>query len=100
VKANGMDENVIVKDSAKVYGLMYDIGGNAATNLQFYVTDSVQHFMRGSLYFNVRPNIDSIQPVIDFLKVDLIHMLETFRWKESRIELKKSAPKKQHSLLK
>lgn len=99
VKANGMTENIIAKDSAKVYGLMYEIGGNAATNLQFYVTDSVHHFMRGSLYFNVRPNIDSIQPVINFLKEDLIHMLQTFRWKDSRIDLKNSTPKKQNSQL-
>lgn len=81
VKANGLDENPIVRDSARVFGLLYDIKGNAASNLQFYVTDSLTHFLRGSLYFNVSPNMDSLEPVVKFLREDVIHLVQTFSWK-------------------
>lgn len=81
VKATGMDETVIIRDSAKVYGLIYDISGNTASNLQFYVTDSTKHYMRGALYFNSVPNIDSVKIVLDFIRKDVLHMIQTFEWK-------------------
>lgn len=81
VKATGIDETVIIRDSAKVYGLVYDISGNTASNVQFYLTDSAQHFMRGALYFNAVPNADSLKTVVDFLRKDIVHMIQTFKWK-------------------
>lgn len=81
VKATGLDETVIVRDSARVYGLVYDISGNTASNVQFYLTDSTKHFMRGALYFNAVPNIDSLKIVVDFLRQDVIHLIKTFKWK-------------------
>jgi len=81
VKASGLEQQVVIRDSAKVYGLVYDIAGNTASSIQFYVTDSTHHFMRGSLYFNVPPNIDSLQIVVDFLKKDIHHMIQTVKWK-------------------
>lgn len=81
VKASGLEQQVVIRDSAKVYGLLYNIAGNTASSLQFYITDSTQHFMRGSLYFNVAPNIDSLQIVVDFLKKDIHHMIQTVKWK-------------------
>jgi len=66
----------------EVYGLIYDIkGSDAASSYQFYLTDSLSKFVRGALYFNLVPNNDSLSPVIDFLKVDLEHMITSFRWK-------------------
>ena len=82
VKASGMPETPIKRDSAKVYGLMFEIEGNAASNLQFYLTDSTQHFLRGALYFFAHPNYDSLLPVIDFVKKDVERMITTLRWKE------------------
>jgi gliding motility-associated lipoprotein GldD len=64
-----------------VSGLLYDVGGDAASNVQFFLTDSNKHFIRGALYFNNAPNTDSMAPVINFVKVDLKHFLETFEWK-------------------
>ncbi|HRO43557.1 MAG TPA: gliding motility lipoprotein GldD [Flavipsychrobacter sp.] len=64
-----------------VYGILYEVGGNAASAHQFVVTDSVKHFVRGALYFDVTPNADSLKPVNDFLKHDILHLLETLRWK-------------------
>jgi len=84
VKASGLEQQVILRDSAKVFGLLYDIEGNTATALQFYVTDSTKNFLRGSLYFNCRPNIDSLKIVIDYLRQDVLHMIQTFKWKEDQ----------------
>ncbi len=66
----------------KVYGTIYDIKGNAASPVQFFVTDSVKNFLRGSLYFSAKPNQDSLAPVVSFFKEDIVHMMESVRWKE------------------
>ena len=82
VKASGIEELLVSKDSTHVYGLIYKVGGNAASSLQFFLTDSTKHFIRGALYFYAVPNTDSIKPVVDFIQKDIQHMIETFRWKE------------------
>lgn len=64
-----------------VYGLYYDVGGNAASNVQFFVTDSQQHFIRGALYFRNAPNVDSIKPVLDYVKEDVAHLIKTLKWR-------------------
>jgi len=81
IKATGLEETVIIRDSAKVYGLLFDIAGNTASSLQFYITDSTKHFVRGALYFNCVPNIDSLKIVVDFIREDLIHLINTSSWK-------------------
>jgi gliding motility-associated lipoprotein GldD len=81
IKATGMNESVIIRDSSRVYGLLYDIEGNTASNLQFYLTDSTKHFLRGALYFNSTPNTDSLKLVIDFIREDMIHLIKTTKWK-------------------
>jgi gliding motility-associated lipoprotein GldD len=81
VKATGLDEIVVLRDSAKVYGLVFDIAGNTASSLQFYLTDSTKHFLRGALYFNTKPNIDSLQIVVDFIKKDVLHLINSTKWK-------------------
>lgn len=83
IKATGLEEIPILLDSSRVYGLMFDISGNTASNVQFYLTDSTRHFLRGALYFNTVPNIDSLRVVIDFLKEDILHMINTTQWKEN-----------------
>ncbi len=82
VKASGMPETPVFRDSARVYGLLFEIKGNAASSLQFYVTDSTQHFMRGALYFYAKPNYDSLAPVIEFIKKDVERMITTLKWKD------------------
>ena len=81
VKADAINESVYTNDSAKVYGVSYEIIGNVASNYQFFLTDSTTHFYRGSLYFNVRPNIDSVRPVLNFLKQNINEMIKSFDWK-------------------
>lgn len=81
-KATGIRDSVIINKERDVYGLMYYLDGEGvASPLQFYLTDSTEHFMRGSLYFNVVPNNDSLQPVIDFITDDVRHLINTLEWK-------------------
>lgn len=81
VKASSIDEKLISNDSTKVYGQIFRINGNVASNFQFYITDSVNHFFRGALYFNVKPNIDSLKPSLDFVVNDFEKMIESFSWR-------------------
>jgi gliding motility-associated lipoprotein GldD len=81
VKATSIDEGIIRYPERKVYGIYYTIDGNAASSLQFYLTDSVKNYLRGALYFNSEPRLDSIQPVLNFVKQDVDRMLKSFKWK-------------------
>ena len=81
VKASAIDQRMINYPDKKVYGVYYEIQGNTASSVQFFLTDSSKHYFRGALYFNEAPKYDSIQPVIKFIKKDIDRMIETFRWK-------------------
>ncbi len=81
IKAEAINEQLYSNPEKKVHGILFEIKGNAASPLQFYVTDSVKHFLRGSLYFNSVPNKDSLAPVIDYLRDDVVHLMETLTWK-------------------
>ena len=70
-----------MNDTTKVYGMFYQVYGNAASQSQFYATDSLKHFISGSIYFNVEPNYDSVQPASDYLQRDMRRIMETLRWK-------------------
>lgn len=63
-----------------VSGLLYDVGGDAASALQFYLTDFTDHYMRGALYFNTAPNADSLAPMVNFFREDIEHLMYTFEW--------------------
>ncbi|MES2620617.1 MAG: gliding motility lipoprotein GldD [Bacteroidota bacterium] len=79
-KANYIDE-IIIDNEHGVGGILYDLGGDAASNVQFFLTDTNHHFIRGALYFYNQPNADSMAPVLSFVKEDLSQMLKTFEWK-------------------
>ncbi len=80
VKATSIDQAIIHNPDRKIYGIYYTIDGNAASSVQFYITDSVKNYLRGALYFNTTPKMDSIQPVLKFVKKDIDTMIKTFRW--------------------
>jgi len=80
-KADAINEQVFSNRENKVYGILYDLKGNTASAVEFYVTDSLTHYLRGSLYFAAEPNADSLAPVIDFFREDIIHLIETLKWK-------------------
>ncbi len=81
IKADDIQLKEYAAPKRKVYGALYDIEGNTASSVQFFVTDSTRHFLRGSLYLNERPNKDSLNVVIDFLREDVVRLMQTLEWK-------------------
>jgi gliding motility-associated lipoprotein GldD len=80
VKASGIRDSLF-RTANGITGVQFRVAGNAATASQFFVTDTVRHFLRGALYFDATPNADSLSVVIDFLEEDMRHLLRTLRWK-------------------
>jgi gliding motility-associated lipoprotein GldD len=81
IKATSIEDQQFINKKTKVYGTFFELKGDVASPFQFYLTDSVSTFVSGVVYFNSRPNYDSLKPSLDYLKKDLIHMIETFKWK-------------------
>jgi gliding motility-associated lipoprotein GldD len=81
IKADDIVEQPFINSEKKVYGMFYKVSGNAATNSQFYATDSVKHFLTGSVYFYAKPNFDSIMPAADYIRNDMQTLMETLKWK-------------------
>jgi gliding motility-associated lipoprotein GldD len=79
IKADFIDELPINK-SPKVKGFAFNIEGAAASPFQFFVSDSTSKFLRGALYFNAQSRPDSIAPVVNFVKTDLMQLINTFEW--------------------
>lgn len=79
-RADYIEEKPFIHPDKKVYGILYNVGGNAATAYQFIATDSVKHFIRGALYFDVAPNADSLKPANEFLKKDIEVLMESLKW--------------------
>lgn len=82
VKASSIVDSVMETPNG-VSGVYFHVGGNAATANQFYVTDSTKNFLRGALYFDTTPNEDSLGIVNRFLEADMMHLINTFRWRTS-----------------
>jgi gliding motility-associated lipoprotein GldD len=80
-KADAISEKYFSDEKNRVFGTLYDLKGNTATAVQFYLTDSTRHFLRGSLYFASEPNSDSLEPVIGYFREDIVHIIETLKWK-------------------
>jgi gliding motility-associated lipoprotein GldD len=80
VKAYSIEENIAVLKSGNV-ATISELEGEVPTQFQFHITDSISHFIRGELYFKTATKNDSLRPVIDYLKEDIIHLLNTLQWK-------------------
>lgn len=81
VRASAIQDSMIFNPEQRVYGTFYEFYGNAATPFQFHFTDSVNHFIRGTVYFNATPNFDSIYPVLQYIKTDLVHLIGSNKWR-------------------
>jgi gliding motility-associated lipoprotein GldD len=85
-RASAINESMVTNDH-HASGIVYEIGGDdeiggdAASAVQFFMTDSVHHFLRGALYFNNVPNSDSLAPVVKYIRQDIDRMLATLQWK-------------------
>jgi len=80
-KADEIQSDVFVNPEKRVFGMFYEVGGNAASQSQFYATDSINHFVSGSLYFYTKPNYDSIYPAAIYLRNDIKRVMESLQWK-------------------
>jgi len=78
-KAKFIDDELFQTETGAT-AMVYSVGGNAASNVQFFVTDQQKHYVRGALYFETVPNIDSILPVVNFVKQDMVHLINTLEW--------------------
>jgi gliding motility-associated lipoprotein GldD len=81
IKADGINSIPYENISKKKYGAIYEVTGNAASPIQFHITDSTKNFITGAVYFNIQPNYDSIVPAIKYLQSDIVHLMETLEWK-------------------
>lgn len=82
VKADGISEKVFEDKNKRVFGILYDLKGNTASSVQFVLTDSTKNFFRAALYFNNVPNKDSIAPMAEYIRQDVIRLIESFEWKK------------------
>ncbi|WKK66551.1 gliding motility lipoprotein GldD [Lutimonas zeaxanthinifaciens] len=81
IKADGISSIPYSNKEKRVYGAIFEVTGNAASPIQFHVTDSTDNFITGAVYFNVQPNYDSIKPAINYLRQDIMRMIESMQWK-------------------
>jgi len=86
IKAERITEERVENQLYDASGLLFRIGGNTASNIQFFLTDSTQHFVRASLYFNCEPNKDSLAPVVNFIAQDIEKMISSFQWTGQTLE--------------
>jgi gliding motility-associated lipoprotein GldD len=80
VKATAINDTQIIDKKNKVYGVLFELQGDVASPFQFYLTDSVSKFVSGVVYFNCKPNYDSLKPSLDYLKNDLLKLANSFKW--------------------
>tara|TARA_B100000795_G_scaffold166572_1_gene125333 strand:+ start:210 stop:761 length:552 start_codon:yes stop_codon:yes gene_type:complete len=81
-KADQIIPQDFINKEKRVFGSIYEITGNAASQIQFHVTDSTNNFIKGSLYFYAKPNYDSILPAVNYIKEDILHLIETLKWQQ------------------
>lgn len=81
IMASSISDTAFLIPEHKVYGAFFEIKGNAASPFQFFLTDSTKHFVKCEVFFNAVPNYDSIYPVLQYIKPDLYHLIETLEWK-------------------
>jgi gliding motility-associated lipoprotein GldD len=80
-KAEYIEPNIIETPN-HVFSVVYDVGGDAASATQFFITDTTNHWLRGSLYFKTIPNADSLAPVVQYINKDILHLIQTLHWKD------------------
>jgi gliding motility-associated lipoprotein GldD len=80
IKAYAINEVITVTPSGKT-AIIAELEGEVPSQFQFTITDSTENFLRGALYFNTKVQNDSLAPAIDYMKRDIMHMINTLEWK-------------------
>ena len=81
IKASAIKETIIKTPNNKKATII-ELSGEVPTQFQFHITDSTQHFLRGALYFNTATKNDSLAPIIDYIKIDIIHLINSLNWND------------------
>ena len=84
IKADKIDFTQLIDRDKRVFGTFFELKGNVATNFQFYLTDSTNNFLRGEVLLNCRPNYDSLRPSLEYLKRDLLELVNNFKWQSNQ----------------
>ena len=82
IKAYAIEETITKTPSGKT-AVIAELEGEVPSPFQFTMTDSVRHFLRGALYFNVKVQNDSLKPAIEYVKKDVLHLINTLEWREN-----------------
>jgi len=80
IKAYAINE-IITKTEAGHTAVIAELEGEVPSQFQFTITDSTKNFLRGALYFNTKVQNDSLAPAIEYMKKDIMHMINTFDWR-------------------
>lgn len=80
IKADAIEGDIYTNPTKNIYGMFYELEGDAASQAQFYITDSVHHFLTGALYFKALPNYDSVYPAAAYIEKDMRHLMESIQW--------------------
>jgi gliding motility-associated lipoprotein GldD len=81
MKAYGIQESVALTPEGYT-GVIAELTGEVPTQFQFFVTDSTKNFLRGALYFNTAMKNDSLSPVIEYIKVDMAHLMNSVKFQK------------------
>lgn len=83
VKASSIEEyQAKGGKSGKEHAMVFELTGEVPSHFHFYAHDSTENFLRAALYLNTAEKNDSLQPIIEYLKYDMMHMLNTLEWKK------------------
>lgn len=74
--------NELIQTPNGIQGILFKVGGNAASPIQFFLTDTTTHFLRGALYYDASPNADSTKPITDFINKDIRHVINSLQWRK------------------
>jgi gliding motility-associated lipoprotein GldD len=80
IKAYAIDEAIVKTPTGKT-AIVVELQGEVPSQMQFTITDSTKNFVRGALYFNTKVHNDSLKPAIEYMKKDIMHMVNTFEWR-------------------
>jgi gliding motility-associated lipoprotein GldD len=82
IKAYAINEVITLTPSGKT-AIIAELEGEVPSQFQFTVTDSAKHFLRGALYFNTKVQNDSLAPAIEYMKRDMMHIINTLEWRRA-----------------
>ncbi len=87
IKAYGIEEAILLTPNG-YSAVVAELTGEVPTQFQFFVTDSTSHFLRGAVYFNTALKNDSLAPIIEYIKIDMAHLINSVNF-EKKAGIKK-----------